>query len=186
MLEILEVQTWHVPLWRILHRAVDSIGACLSALPGTPVLCRQDETKPKVKPRILRCFLIKAGNKGTIINPTRQSKQNQTKAGRHLLPFWHTLTHSPTSTSIWNLWFKNLWNNNLVFSRQSLTLLSTRIIMYKLKHHGTFITHVSWNAFFISCYDSRLLLALKVRGVCPLEAIRLKQQGKMSRKVFSC
>lgn len=93
MPEMLGVQTWHVPLWRILHRAVDSIGACLSALPGTPVLCRQDETKPEVKSRLfffvffLLCFLIKAGNKRTTINPTRQSKQNQTKADLYLLPF---------------------------------------------------------------------------------------------------
>lgn len=133
MLEILEVQTWHVPSWRILHRAVDSIGACLSAPPGTPVLCRQDETKPKVKSRILLCFLIKAGNKGTIINPTRQSKQ--TKAGLHHLPFWQTLTLSPTRTSTVNLWFKTSEIthriNKLVLARQSLTLLSTQSIMYK-------------------------------------------------------
>lgn len=180
---MLEVQTWHIPLWHILHRAVDGVGACLSALPGTSVFCRQDETKPKVKSRILLCFLIKAGNRVTIVNPTRQSKQSQAKAGLHLLPFWQTFTHFPTSISIWNLWFKTFEIthriNNPVLARQSeATLLSTLSIMKKKKHHGTFITHVSWNVFFVSCYDSRLLLALKARGACPLEAIHLKQQRK--------
>lgn len=133
---MLEVQTWHIPLWHILHRAVDGVGACLSALPGTSVFCRQDETKPKVKSRILLCFLIKAGNRVTIVNPTRQSKQSQTKAGLHLLPFWQTFTHFPTSISIWNLWFKTFEIthriNNPVLARQSeATLLSTLSIMKK-------------------------------------------------------
>lgn len=130
MLEKLEVETWHVPLWRILQRAVDSIGACLSALPGPLVLCRQDETKPKVKSRIVLCFPIKAGNKGIIINPTTQSKQNQTKAGLHLLSFWQTFIHSPISTSIWIYFCIKTSEITHRINTLSLTLLSTHIIFF--------------------------------------------------------
>lgn len=112
MPEMLGVQTWHVPLWRILNRAVDSIGACLSALPGTPVLCRQDETKPEVKSRFFVVFFLKQKIKEQ--QSTQPGKVNKTKLKLIFIfcLFWQTLSNQQQYLEFM---VQNLWGEKKTF-----------------------------------------------------------------------